>query len=231
MPLRPTIPKARILQTRLISSPSPPKPTPASRHHDLHLLPASPSDSPAIADVFLHSFSDPFNRRMFPLTEDVRRWWVDQFRRDIEQSCAANPSSAFLKVTAADGAIAAFAKWRFPVPPTPEDKHKTAWPPSSDADLCEQFFQGMDSERTRIMGEKEYFYLDLLGTRPEFNGKGIGSRLLRWGLERADAAGVDTFLSSTPQGRRLYERYGFRMVHEYEVVPGYIQASMVRVTE
>ena len=158
MSLRPTLPKARILHTRLITSPSPPKPTPAPRHpDDLHLLPAAPSDSPAIADVFLHSFSDAFNRRMFPLTEDVRSWWVDQFRREIEQSCAAHPSSAFLKVTAADGEIAAFAKWRFPVPPTAAATHQTAWPPSSDADLCERFFQVMEGERSRIMGEQEHF--------------------------------------------------------------------------
>ncbi|PYI11678.1 hypothetical protein BO78DRAFT_303362 [Aspergillus sclerotiicarbonarius CBS 121057] len=165
---------------------------------------------------------------MFPLTEDVRTWWVDQFRRDIEQSCATNPSSAFLKVTAADGVIAAFAKWRLPVPQAPGDKNKTIWPPSSDADLCERFFQVMESEKKSVMGEKEYFYLDMLGTRPEFNGRGIGSRLLRWGLDRADTAGVETFLASTPQGRGLYERYGLRVVREYEVVPGYWQASMVR---
>jgi predicted acetyltransferase len=36
------------------------------------------------------------------------------------------------------------------------------------------------------------------------------------------------FLVSTPQGRRLYERYGFETVTEYEAVPGYSMASMVK---
>lgn len=70
--------------------------------------------------------------------------------------------------------------------------------------------------------------LDMLATHPNYNGRGLGSQLLRWGLHRADEAGVDTFLASTPQGRRLYEKYGFQVVKEYEVVEGHVQASMVR---
>ncbi|GLA38555.1 hypothetical protein AnigIFM63309_005852 [Aspergillus niger] len=242
----PTMPKTCIrpqLQTRLISTPSQPKPTPARAHqkphkYDLHILPAAPNDSPAIADVFLHAFSDPFSRRMFPITDDVRSWWVDQFRRDIEQARdAANPSTAFLKVTAGEeGTVAAFAKWWYPVPseglPLDGEKSqtKTVWPPSSDADLCERFFSLMDSEKKRVMGGRKegYFYLDMLGTHPQFNGRGIGSRLLRWGLDRADEKGVPTFLASTPAGRPLYEKYGFEAVEEYEVIPGYFQASMLR---
>ncbi|OJJ73354.1 hypothetical protein ASPBRDRAFT_41024 [Aspergillus brasiliensis CBS 101740] len=249
------------LQTRLISTPSQPKPIPARAHQkpqkdDLRILPATPGDSPAIADVFLHAFSDPFSRRMFPITEDVRSWWVDQFRRDIEESQAVTPSTAFLKVTAGeDGTVAAFAKWWYPASSSealPKDgkknQTKIVWPPSSDADLCERFFNLMDSEKQRVMGGRKEGYfcelsfyllrislgnadrsdLDMLGTLPQFNGRGIGSRLLRWGLDRADEKGVPTFLASTPAGRPLYEKYGFEAVEEYEVIPGYSQASMVR---
>ncbi|PYH35144.1 GNAT family N-acetyltransferase [Aspergillus neoniger CBS 115656] len=230
------------LQTRLISTPSQPKPTPARSHQkpqqdDLRIIPATPSDSPAIADVFLHAFSDPFSRRMFPITEDVRSFWVDQFKHEIEQSRAtATPRTAFLKVTAGEeGTVAAFAKWWYPVPEEvtsdgEKNQTKTVWPPSSDADLCERFFGLMNSEKKRVMGGRKegYFYLDMLGTLPQFNGRGIGSRLLRWGLDRADEKGVPTFLASTPAGRPLYEKYGFEAVEEYEVIPGYFQASMVR---
>jgi predicted acetyltransferase len=68
----------------------------------------------------------------------------------------------------------------------------------------------------------------MLGTRPEFNGRGLASKLLKWGLSRADEDKTMVFLVSTPQGRRLYERYGFGAVAEYEAVPGYSMASMVR---
>lgn len=169
----PTMPKTCIrpqLQTRLISTPSQPKPIPARAHqkpqkNDLRILPATPGDSPAIADVFLHAFSDPFSRRMFPITEDVRSWWVDQFRRDIEESQAATPSTAFLKVTAGeDGTVAAFAKWWYPASsetlPKDGEKHQTkiVWPPSSDADLCERFFNLMNNEKQRVMGGREEGY-------------------------------------------------------------------------
>ncbi|RAL03880.1 GNAT family N-acetyltransferase [Aspergillus ibericus CBS 121593] len=220
MPLR--LPNPLTLQTqtptRLLSTK--PTLTPTPKNEQFNLLPATPRDSPSITDVFLHSFSDPFSRRMFPLTNDVRNWWVDHFRTEIQSTtsaCASTPRTAFLKVTTADGVVAAFAKWKLPTPKTPEEsigkvgQGATVWPPSADADLCTRFFALMESEKGRVMGGREFFYLDMLGTLPEYNGQGIGSRLLRWGLERADAAGVETFLSSTPQGRGLYERYGFRV--------------------
>jgi hypothetical protein len=47
-------------------------------------------------------------------------------------------------------------------------------------------------------------------------------------LERADEAGLETYLSSSPAGRPLYAKYGFRVVEEREVVGGYVQGYMLR---
>ncbi|PWY88339.1 acyl-CoA N-acyltransferase [Aspergillus heteromorphus CBS 117.55] len=212
---------------------TPPAPTFAPPNHRSRLTvsPALPSDSTALTDTFLAAFSDDFNRRLFPPTPDVRSWWVEQFRRDIELAGGRDPSCAVLKVVDEDGVIAGFAKWQFPVPVSASndghgagvgDEEKVAWPPSSDSELCERFFGDIHAEKGRVMD------LDMLGTRPDFNGRGVGSSLLRWGLQRADEVGVDTFLASTPQGRPLYEKYGFRVVREWEVIPGYRQAAMVR---
>lgn len=70
--------------------------------------------------------------------------------------------------------------------------------------------------------------LDMLGTHPSYNGKGIASMLLKWGLNRADNDGVPVFLSASPAGKPMYERRGFRVVWEEEVAGGYVQAYMVR---
>ncbi|KMK56602.1 GNAT family acetyltransferase [Aspergillus fumigatus Z5] len=206
------------------------------------LLPADPTDSPALTTVFLSAFSSPFNQRLFPRTPDVITYWTAQFTSFIN-----NPHKAVLKITdSEDGSIVAFAVWQLPVPSSPEDVHlkhshspshshahaqagdEHPYPVSSDRELCEVFFGGMEEMKKRIMGSRPHYYLEMLGTRPEYAGHGLASKLLQWGLERADEVGLETYLSASPAGRPLYEKFGFRVVEEREVVAGYVQGYMLR---
>lgn len=59
----------------------------------------------------------------------------------------------------------------------------------------------------------DVWYLDAIGVDPTKHGAGIGSALMRHGLDAAAAAGVDVFLE-TGQERNVayYERFGFRVV-------------------
>jgi hypothetical protein len=41
--------------------------------------------------------------------------------------------------------------------------------------------------------------------------------LVRWGCERADAAGVVAYLQASPVGEPLYARHGFKSVGELEL--------------
>lgn len=70
-------------------------------------------------------------------------------------------------------------------------------------------FTGMDLE-TRP-GE---YYLDSLSVRPEFRRQGIGTTLLRAGIDRASSRGLSCVtLACEPhntKARSLYERLGFR---------------------
>ena len=70
--------------------------------------------------------------------------------------------------------------------------------------------------------------LDMLGTHPDFNGRGIGSKLLKWGLEKADQDNLETYLSASPLGRPLYEKNGFNLLHIDEFRSDYAQAYMLR---
>ena len=64
--------------------------------------------------------------------------------------------------------------------------------------------------------ERPHLYLWLLGVRPEAQGAGVGSRLLRAGLDRADAQGLPVFLeTATTRNVALYRRHGFEVLAEY----------------
>lgn len=52
--------------------------------------------------------------------------------------------------------------------------------------------------------------------------------LLEWGLSRADEDGLEVCLSSSPEGRRLYEKHGFQRHGEYEPYPAREQWTMLR---
>jgi GNAT superfamily N-acetyltransferase len=51
-----------------------------------------------------------------------------------------------------------------------------------------------------------------MGTRPAYQGHGAGALLLRDGIRRADAAGARVYVEASPEGRHLYQKFGFRDV-------------------
>ena len=62
--------------------------------------------------------------------------------------------------------------------------------------------------------DEPHWFLDHLAVAPERQGEGIGKALIRFGLDRAAAAGMCAFLETSKEGNvGLYEHLGFRVVH------------------
>jgi len=69
------------------------------------------------------------------------------------------------------------------------------------------------------MGGTTFWDLELLVTAPEHQGRGAGTMVLRWVMERAEGTraeesgrvGVPCFLEATRAGRPVYERVGFEV--------------------
>lgn len=71
--------------------------------------------------------------------------------------------------------------------------------------------------------------LEILGVHPSYQGRGLASKLLKWGLARADDEGVEVYLSSSPEGKMLYDRNGFEETEcRFSPWPGYEQVNMIR---
>ncbi|MEM8610333.1 MAG: GNAT family N-acetyltransferase [Myxococcota bacterium] len=65
-----------------------------------------------------------------------------------------------------------------------------------------------------------HYYLFSIGTRRAAQGRGVGSALIRRGLERCDAEGVPAYLeSSNEKNVPFYRRHGFELVEELRLAP------------
>lgn len=128
---------------------------------------ASPGDSPSLTETFLSTFSDDFNRAMFPVNPEVRAFLKSTM-------LAVNPEhqhEIVLKVTDPSNAdlVAAFAKWILPMASADlaagadadPDRHKrpaaTNWPASSDAKLCDMFFGTMEKHHEELMQGRPHY--------------------------------------------------------------------------
>ena len=65
-----------------------------------------------------------------------------------------------------------------------------------------------------------HWYLAMLGTDPQSQGKGVGSALVRSGLERWDRAGDHAYLECLENLVPYYERFGFEITGEIEMPEG-----------
>lgn len=75
-------------------------------------------------------------------------------------------------------------------------------------------------EVRRSLAGKRYRYLLVIGVSPVWKGSGVGSALVRSGLEQADTEWVSCFVETAqPANRSFYERHGFRLVAEGRDAP------------
>lgn len=66
-----------------------------------------------------------------------------------------------------------------------------------------------------------HYYLPFVGVEPQWQGKGIGTALMRPILERCDREGVDAYLeATTARNRACYLRNGFEVIEEVELPKG-----------
>jgi GNAT superfamily N-acetyltransferase len=69
--------------------------------------------------------------------------------------------------------------------------------------------------------DEPHWYLDLIAVAPERQGQGVGSALIRFGLELAARDGVCAFLeTSRRRNVDVYEHLGFRVVQTDELPDG-----------
>lgn len=86
------------------------------------------------------------------------------------------------------------------------------------------------AERTDTQVDNRYWYLSIVGIKPDQQGKGLGPALVNSVLDQTDRLGVPTFLETfTPRNHSFYQRLGYRVAGTFdEPVTGGSYAVMTR---
>lgn len=174
------------------------------------LHPLTTPDIPTCISIYFTSFStQSHSLACWPRNNPtVHTWWTQMFHDELHEK-GAHWLKAVDKKT---GEIAAYCKWVQVEEGKEIDVGLPEWPEGADARLCEETFGAWARKRGEIVGRRGHWYLEMLATHPKFQGKGAGSMLLQWGLQKADEKGVEAYLESSPEGLSLYRRFGFREV-------------------
>ena len=179
--------------------------------------PAVHTDAPqSVADAF---FDDPFVRTLFPDDADYHKhspslnrmmlWSLGASYNMTEVCCDAN------------GAVLSTACW--------EPCHMSVGAIFRCLYMFAWLLGTLGIRKTALFGAVLFkleakrhkhaptaHHLQLLGTSPDHQSKGLGATAMMAGIRRASAQGVPCYLeSSNPKNVPFYKRHGFKIVEEY----------------
>ncbi|KAF5027411.1 hypothetical protein F66182_488 [Fusarium sp. NRRL 66182] len=177
----------------------------------LQLRPAVPDDIPRMRKVYYSAFSDTIvGRRVFLTNREASdRFFEAGFSNDMGDSrCQLLVVTHKTAPDSDDEQVVALSRWRLPGSPIDDPPPAEAWPACGD--LAVEFFGAMAQGHRKIMGDRPHYYLELICTHADWQGRGAAGLLLRWGLERADAEQLPAFLEATRKGLPIYEKFGFQ---------------------
>jgi len=175
------------------------------------ILPATEMDREPAIQVLARAFeADPAVRWMYPDAQ--------QYGTNFPPFVMAFAGRAFAAGTAdvADGFRGA-ALWLPPGVQPDEERLVELLERSVQDDRREAVFAILE-QMGRYHPAGPHWHLPLIGVDPAHQGNGLGSELLRHGLERCDRARLPAYLeSSNPRNLPLYERHGFTVMGRIQV--------------
>ncbi|RAK95581.1 GNAT family N-acetyltransferase [Aspergillus ibericus CBS 121593] len=201
----------------------------------LQTHPCTPSDAPALATLYLECFTSPFERHLWPDVPRMHEWWTTAFAGKLAQP---DKFHTLKVIDTENGEMVGFLEWKLPAPVAAgekgEEEEEDEYPPYPEEvgglEAWNRLLVEMGGNTGKVMGERRFYFLNILGTKPAYRRRGVASEMIRWGVDRADAEGVEAFVISAPMARPVYAKHGFELVLEGEnlggdlgeFVPGYM---------
>jgi len=131
-----------------------------------------------------------------------------------------DPSSKVFKaVDTVGNKVVGVAEWQiFEEIPTQETLDETLTALQATPELKNEarveFMKDVAQSRKDFISTQPSVLLAMLVVDPEYQRKGIGHMMLKWGLEKMDELKIIGYLEASPQGKGLYEEFGFKVVRD-----------------
>jgi GNAT superfamily N-acetyltransferase len=183
----------------------------------LHVRKAAAADLPAVVETLSAAFQeDPF-----------MSWWIPdpQRRSEILPRCfelIVDITHPHDELYTTDPLPVATAVW---VPPGRQPAGEQAqevvgWYLDVAEETADRLVAALELMDAAHPAEP-HAYLFLLGARPNWQGRGLGSALLHAVLDRCDTDGTPAYLEATSTDNvRLYQRHGFELTGEIGLPDG-----------
>lgn len=205
----------------------------------IEVQPVLVADLRRCAEIEQQAFSEsPLNNVLFPggRAEDG----LDARTTDLTKELREDPTVRMFKAVdtdlEGDQAIVGWSKWNVHESGMPAAKDRVS-PPSANDEAYRMMFVGMDQMRERLMGGKPcvckcstprqmassscHLTLDedlhILVVDPKHQRRGVGVKMMTWGMQEAVRLGIPAYLESSVPGHRLYQKVGFKDVEERRV--------------
>ncbi|TLD17976.1 uncharacterized protein PgNI_02576 [Pyricularia grisea] len=205
----------------------------SSNAPNLHVRMATADELPKLLDIALESFGhNPYSQAIFSNATDEerltqgRRWREDRYRANFEK-----PGQHYLVVVQAPSnrgdreEIAGWALWQQPRTEVDPDAAggqtpKTVAPLPSiiNGQAIEARERALTDAYKKAFGEdgmRRMWAADIVVVDPRHRRKGVGSMLMRWGLDKAKKSETDAYIVATDIGRDMYLTVGFQDVFRF----------------
>ncbi|KAB8070954.1 acyl-CoA N-acyltransferase [Aspergillus leporis] len=185
------------------------------------------SDASQLAQINVTSFSpSPFYRHTFA-DVSVSALHTLKYARAL-QKFTDPKTHVQVAIDPETGLVLGSTRWAIPLHyqqkpgslcELPEDAIKMAadpekfLPENMNKQFYALFFGMLKSMRAKYVNNDD-IVLEYLAISPEQQGKGIGSQLLQWGIQKADALNARIYLEASVEGYPLYKKYGWRLLEE-----------------
>ena len=175
---------------------------------------AVPKVAAALADAFIN---DPVFTWLLPGSLRLEPRLRTMFAAEMEQYVM--PNGTVWTTSGYDGAVTELppGAWEMPTSATLREALKWIRAFGTRWALAIRVQHAMEKRHLR----EPHFYVRTVGVRTALQGQGVGSVLMQPTLERADSAGLPTYIeASSERSAALYERLGFVHMDVLELPEG-----------
>jgi GNAT superfamily N-acetyltransferase len=174
-----------------------------------------PKVAAVLADAFIH---DPVYTWMLPGTRRLQARLRAMFAAEAEQYVLGNGGTVWT-TSGYDGAVCELppGAWEMTMSFTAREALKWTRAFGTRLLLAGRVQRAMERRHLR----EPHFYIRTVGVRTALQGQGVGSALMQPTLQRADSAGLPTYIeASSERSAILYERLGFVHIGVLELPDG-----------